>query len=83
MYPYVVFVDHASPKANTTNIHKTTCGHYQRYLREDSEGTAWQEVSDIPSAINLARRLHKQYHTNGIRFMKCCMKEFAFRNPVI
>ena len=83
MNPYVVFVDHASPKANTTNIHKTTCGHYQKYLREGSEGTDWQEVPNIPSAITLARRLHKQYGTNGIPFMKCCMKEFASRNPVI
>jgi len=82
MSPYVVFVDHASPKANTTNIHKTTCGHYQRNLREGSEGTDWQEVSDISSAVTLARRLHKQYDTNGMKFAGCCMKEFTSQNPI-
>lgn len=82
MFPYVVFVDHSSPKANTTNIHKTTCGHYQNFLLFGSEDTDWKEASDILSVIILARCLHKQYDTNGIRFMKCCMKEFVSRNPV-
>jgi len=83
MHDFVVFADYGSPKANTTNIHKINCAYYKRYLKQQTKGTTWQEESDISSAIELARRLHKQYGTNGIRFAGCCMEEYDDRNPVV
>ena len=35
--PYVVFVDWRVLKCNTTNIHVTDCGHYQRHIIELQE----------------------------------------------
>ena len=36
---YVVFVDNM--KATGPKVHRTSCGHYQRWLNEGSETTTW------------------------------------------
>lgn len=77
MKPYVVFLNKKQPKSNTTNIHRTTCGHYKKYLKKDSTNTEWYETKNLPPALGLAMYLYKKYSTLGVRHMKCCMKEYS------
>jgi len=73
--PYVVFVDWRVPKSNTTNIHVTSCGHYQRHLTITTQNTRWEIVDSLESAMNRANQLYREYDTLGVKRIKCCINK--------
>ena len=73
--PYVVFVDWRVLKCNTTNIHVTDCGHYQRHITRTTRNTRWETVNSLESARTRANQLHIEYGTLGVKRAKCCIKK--------
>ena len=75
MHPYVVFVNWKQPKTNATNIHLTSCGHYQKYIKNGrkTKNTLWIEVPDLETAKVIACQNHKKYGTLGVELAMCCV----------
>ena len=76
VHPYVVFVNWKRPKTNTTNIHLTSCGYYQRFLKNGpTQNTKWIEAPDLEAAKRSALQEHKKYGTWGVSRARCCFPD--------